>query len=184
MKYDLNNLSNKNPKIKYAMQKNIIKISETNPEKLYKDFDYFVGLLSNRNNIFIWTGLIVLGNLSIVDSKNKIEEVLPIIISKLNTGKMITAGNALRALIQIIKSKNEKADELSLEILKSKNYKYDTEECSLVHIGHILSIIGSVWYLLSPNVKEKYIKFAKNELNSSRSATAKKAELFLKRYTL
>jgi hypothetical protein len=181
MKYNLDDLNNNNPKIKYDMQKKVIKLSETNPDELYKDFDYFVDLLSNKNNIMIWTGLLVLGNLSSVDDNHKIDKVLPIIISKLNAGKMITAGNAAISLIQIIKSRKELADALALEILKSAHYKYDTEECSNIHIGHILMLIISVWDLLSDDAKNKYIKFAKEELKNIRHATAKKAELFLKK---
>lgn len=180
MKYNLDNLNSKDPKTKYKEQRNLIMISESNPKILYSEHDYFINLLNNPNNIMVWTGLIVLGNLARVDKDNKIDEVISIIVSKLNVGKMITAGNAMRSLINIVKAKPEMADYLATEILKSKDYKYDTTECSNIHIGHMFKCIELIWNLLSDNVKEEFILLAKKEINNSRLATSKKANLFLK----
>jgi hypothetical protein len=182
MTINLNNLSSKDTKVKYNTQKDIIKLSKTNPLELYPNFDFFVELLNSKNNIMIWTGLIVLGNLAKIDSLNKIEKVLPQIIKKLNAGKMITAGNAMRSLISIAFYKKEIADNLALEILKSKNYKYDTDTCHDIHIGHMFKCIELIWNILSEDVKRKYINLARKEINNSRSATNKKAILFLKKF--
>ncbi len=180
MEYNLDNLMSKDVKTKYKEQKNVIIIAESNPKILYSKFNYFVELLSNKNNIMVWTGLIVLGNLAKVDIDNKIDEVIPQIVSKLNAGKMITAGNAMRSLINIAKTKPEIADYLAKEILKSKNYKFDTDECSNIHIGHMFKCIELIWNLLSDNIKKQYILLAKKEINNNRSATSKKANLFLR----
>ncbi len=181
MKYNLDNLNNKGAKIKYKEQKNILNISLSKPEILYQDFNYFVYLLYSNNNIMVWTGLMVLGNLAKVDVENKIDGVIPIIISKLNAGKMITAGHAMRALINIIISNPNASDFLACEILKSKDYQYDTEECSHIHIGHMFKCIEMVWDLLSYRVKKAYIALAEKEVNNARSATASKASLFLRK---
>lgn len=182
VEYNLSDLNHKDPKVKYRMQKKIIQLACSNPFLLYKDFDFFVGLLSNKNNIMVWTGLLVLGNLSRVDVQHRIGNVLPIIVSKLNVGKMITAGNAMKALILIIQAGKENADELATALLKSAHYQYDTDECLNIHIGHLISSIGMIWELLSRDVQMQCIQLAYENLNNSRSATAKKARLFLKRY--
>jgi hypothetical protein len=184
MEYNLNDLNNTNPKIKYAMQKTILNLSETNPKVLYKDFDYFVDLLSNTNNILLWTGILVLGNLSSVDTKNKIDKVLHKIVECLNMGKMITAANTVKSLVKIASSKPEMTDMIAIEILKTKDYNYDSDECSNILIGYILKNIPDIWDLLSDKNKQSFINLASHEINNSRPATAKKAEAFLSLYSV
>lgn len=55
--YDLSKLDSDDPDVKYGEQKKILHLSETNPEALYPDFDYFVQLLGNPNNIFKMIGI-------------------------------------------------------------------------------------------------------------------------------
>lgn len=179
--YDLASLDSKDPQIKYGMQKRILELSASHPETLYPDFDYFVRLLDSPNNILLWTGILVIGNMARIDRDHKIEPVLPQLVSRLNTGKMITAGNTIKALGEVIKAKPTLADPLTREILKVKNYHYDTEECDNIAIGHALKNLEPVWELLSTDVQGEVIQFARGELHNPRPATAKKAEKMLKK---
>jgi hypothetical protein len=179
--YDLKNLEDKNPKIKYGMQSKILKLAETNPQVLYQDFDYFEKLLNASNSIMIWTGLLVLGYLSKVDVDKKIDAILPKIIAKLNTGKMITAGNATKALTEICRNRPDLTDRIVKEIVQIDKYKYDTEECSHIAIGHALANLKLIYDSLSEDSKKLAIKFAKRSLNNPRCATAKKASYLLKK---
>lgn len=181
--YDLSELNSKVPEIKYGMQKKILKLSETNPELLYDDFDFFVKLLENSNNILLWTGILVLGNLAKVDTGNKIDEILPQIFSKLNVGKMITAGNTIKSLVEIAKAKPKLADKITFEIMRVKDYKYDTKECADIAIGHALKNLEQIWNLLNNDSKSLLLKFAFDELGNSRPATARKAEHLLSKYS-
>ena len=181
--YDLSCLQSKDPKIKYGMQKRILELSASQPEMLYPDFDYFVSLLHcKQNSILLWTGILVLGNLARVDRDHKIEAVLPQLVSKLNTGKLITAGNAIKALVEIARAKPQLADQLAGEILKVKSYRYDTAECESIAAGHVLKNIEPIWGLLSPAVQEEVLLFARSELQNNRPATAKKARQLLKKH--
>jgi hypothetical protein len=182
MKYNLSTLSSKIPKEKYDMQKLILKISQDNPKEVYKDFDFFVNLLDSKNNIMVWTGILVIGNLASVDNKGKIEKILPLLFKKLNTGKMITAGNTIKSLIKIASHKPDISDNIVDEILKVKGYKYDSEECSRILTGLIFSAIGNIWNIVSDNSKRKILDYAKTEIDNKRNATSKKVKLFLKRY--
>jgi hypothetical protein len=180
--YDLTCLESKDPQVKYGMQKKILALSHSSPENLYPDFDFFVGLLDSTNNILQWTGILVLGNLARVDRHNKIEAVLPRLVSKLNAGKMITAGNTIKSLVEIACAKPELADLLAAEIIKVRDYHYDTPECKSIAAGHALKNITGVWGLLSPAVQEQVLQFARSELASGRPATAKKAQNLLNKY--
>lgn len=181
-KYDLSKLDSDNPDVKYGEQKKILHLSETNPEALYPDFDYFVKLLGSPNNILKWTGILVLGNLAHVDTKNKIEPVLPSVIAELNTGKMITAGNAIHSLVAISQAKPQLASRLALEILKVQNYRYDTAECQNIAIGHALKNIGQIYGLLDTKTQKDVLSFAAEAASNSRPATAKKAKELLKKF--
>jgi len=172
-------LSSPNPKIKYSAQKAILELSYNDPKTLYKNFNFFVDLLDSTNNIFVWTGLLVLGNLSVVDKTHRIDSILDRIISKLNTGKMITAGNAIKSLIIIGKSRPDLANIIANEIIKVAGYKYDTQECKNILLGLIFASIFQIWGGLNTTNKNSFIKLAQKNTTNRRNATAKKAEIFL-----
>jgi len=180
--YDLKSLESKDPEVKYGMQKQILQLSASQPEVLYADFEPFAGLLDCTNQIMQWTGILVIGNLAKVDKDHKIEALLPKLVSKLNTGKMITAGNTMKALIEVIQAKPVLADPLTREILRVKNYHYDTQECDHIATGHALKNIEQIWELLSRDVQGEVIQFAQGELHNPRSATANKAQKLLKKH--
>jgi hypothetical protein len=178
------NLSSPNPRVKYSAQKAILELSYNNPRALYKNFIFFVDLLDNSNNIFVWTGLLVLGNLSVVDRDKKIDNLLGKIFSKLNTGKMITAGNAIKSLIIIGKSRPDLANNIAKELVKVERYKYDTEECKNILLGLIFASIFQIWGSLNAKSKNSLLELAKANTSNSRNATAKKAAIFLNKIIL
>ena len=96
---------------------------------------------------------------------------------------MITAGNTIKALVEVARAKPELADWLAGEILKVREYHYDTPECESIAAGHVLKNITGLWDLLSPGVREQVLQFARAELASSRPATAKKAVKLLKTHS-
>lgn len=180
-KYDLGKLDSSDPDVKYGEQKRILRLSQTDPQALYPDFDYFAQLIDSPNNIYKWTGILVIGNLASVDAKNKIMSVLPKVISQLNVGKMITAGNAIRALAAIAQARPEMANELALEIIKVEGYRYDTVECQNIAIGHALKNISAIYPLLDKQTQKAVINFASRSSTNSRPATAKKAKELLEK---
>lgn len=123
----------------------------------------------------------MLGNLARVDTKNKIEPVLPNIIAELNTGKMITAANAIHSLVTISQAKLQLASRLTSEILKVQNYRYDTAECQNIAIGHALKNIGQIFGLLDIKTQKDVLSFTAKATSNSRPATANKARELLKK---
>jgi hypothetical protein len=178
-KINLKDLESDKPQIKYCCVKNLIKISKENPEALYTDFDLFVRLLNDQNNIMKWTGIIVIGGLSKVDKQGKVDKILPRLFKLLNSGKMITANNTIGALTEIALAKPKYQKKIADEILKVENYKYDTSECRCIACGRVILALEQ----FPNNIKKqkKVIEFVKRQTRSRRPATAKKADKLLKK---
>lgn len=179
MKQWISDLTSSDPKIKYPASRQLIAISETDPHTLYDNFDSFVDLLGSANNIMKWTALQILGNLSRVDAEGKIDKVYLRIVAALDTGKLITANNAIYTLTQIAKADPAKTDDVVSMFLKIKGYEYDTPECSNIAIGKIILALDELFDQASD--KEAILAFVRNETKNSRPATAKKAEQFLRK---
>jgi len=134
----LNDFFSKTAKIKYASTKKAIAISKEDPSVLYPDFDFFIELLISENQIIKWTAIQIIGNLSKVDKKKKVDKLLPKMIGFLNCGKMITANNAILALSEIALNKPEYQEKIFKELIKVGHYNYDTLECRNVALGKVV----------------------------------------------
>jgi len=142
-KLDLRDFSSDKARVKYACAKQAIAVSQNHPEDLYSDFDFFAKLLNSDNNIFKWTAIKVIGNLSKVDNKRKVDKILLSLIGLLSDKTMITAANAIGALSQIAKNKPEHRQEILKAFLKIEKAKYYYKgglslECRNVAIGHVI----------------------------------------------
>jgi hypothetical protein len=142
-KLDLSDFSSDNTKVKYASAKQSIVISKNNPEELYPDFSFFTKLLESDNNIFKWTAIKVIGNLSKVDNKKKVDKILPTLIVLLYDRKMVTAANTIIALSEIGINKPEYSEMIINALLKVEKTKYYNRneispECCNVAVGHII----------------------------------------------
>lgn len=147
---DLRNLSAQDPKIKYCCAKKAIALSKSNPIKLYPQFDAYRNLLDHEKNVLVWTGIIVLGNLSKVDTHNRIKNVIPKLIGLLNEKMMITAANSVKALITIAKYKPEYLETIIPALINNVgratyyNKGVKSPECKNVVIGHLLKGLESL----------------------------------------
>lgn len=172
------NLSDKKPEVKYSASRQLMAQSESEPQTIYPYLSDFVKLLDDDNNILKWTGIIVIGNLAVVDNKKLIDPLLPELFKLLDTGKMITANNAIQALAKIAASKPDLEDEITSQLLKVSGYKYDTAECGNIACGQVVLAIDS--YLSKPD--QKVLDFLQTISRNTRPATALKAQKLLKKY--
>lgn len=176
----IHGMSHEEAPVRYGCQKAVIKLSEKNPEIVYPHLSEIWKMLDSINNIFIWSGLIIIGNLASADSKGLITRRLDYLYGFLNKGKMITAGNAANALGNIAIAKSHKAEEIVQELLKSEKYKYDTEECHNIHMGHIVAIFELFYKELGKLPYEnRVIKFLTRVTKNTRKATRERAERLL-----
>jgi hypothetical protein len=143
VKLDLSDFLSNKAKIKYACAKQAIIISQNYPEDLYPDFNFFTKILQSENNILKWTAIKIIGNLSKVDIKNKVDKILPYLIALLSDKSMITAANTIGALSEIAINKPGFSDEIITALLKVEKAKYYNKgeispECRNVAIGHVI----------------------------------------------
>lgn len=178
-KINLNNLLSDDPKVKYGSAKKVIVISKKYPVGLYRSFDFFVKLLHSENQIIKWTAIQVIGNLSKVDKKKKVDKLLPQIVGFLKSGKLITANNAILALSEIARNKPEYSDRIIKEFLKIEDYNFDTQECKNIVIGKVLLALDK----LKDQIKNRksVLSFVERQTNNSRNATKKKAQELIKK---
>lgn len=181
-KINLKDFSSTDTKIKYACVKQAIAISKDNPSKLYSDFDFFAKLLDSQNNIVKWTAIRVIGNLSKVDRKEKVDMLLPRILGFLKAGKLITANNAILALTEIAYNKPEHKDKIIKELLKVEDYSFETPECKNIVIGKVLFAFDR----LKDQIKDKkeIPFFIEKQISNPRNATGKKAQKLIKNINL
>ncbi len=176
-KINLNDFSSTNTRVRYACAKQAIAISKDNPSDLYPDFDFFVKLLDSPNNIFKWTAIQVIGNLSKVDKKKKVDKLLPRLIDFLNCGKMITANNTILSLSEIASHKPEYQNRIISELLKVENYNYETAECKNIALGKVILAFGK----FKDQIKDKkeVLDFLERQTENTRNATRGKANELL-----
>lgn len=169
----LNEFFSKTAKIKYASAKKAIAISKEGPSELYPDFDFFVELLNSENQIIKWTAIQVIGNLSKVDKKKKVDKLLPRLIGFLNCGKMITANNTILVLSEIVLNKPEYQKMIFKEFIKVEHYNYDTLECRNVALGKVVSALGK----FKDEIKDRkdILEFLERQTNNTRASVKKRA---------
>ncbi|MCX6353825.1 MAG: hypothetical protein NTZ78_02835 [Candidatus Aureabacteria bacterium] len=178
MTLHLEDLSSRDPKIKYACAKMAIAVSREDPGELYPHLDFFVTLSEGENQIIRWAALQVIGNLSRVDGKKKIDRLIPRLAAFLRCGKMITAAHAIGALAQIAAHKPEHRGGILKELIKVEKYTYDTPECRNVAIGHVINALAG----FKDEVKNRKdsVMFLKRQTKNTRAAVRKKAGELLK----
>ena len=175
----LNDFFSKTAKIKYASTKKAIAISKEDPSVLYPDFDFFIEFLNSENQIIKWTAIQIIGNLSKVDKKKKVDKLLPKIIGFLNCGKMITANNAILALSEIALNKPELKEKILKELIQVEHYDYDTPECRNVALG---KVIVSLEKFKEEIKNQKYIlEFLERQTNNTRVSVKNRAIKLLER---
>jgi len=174
-------LSSKDPKVKYGAAKTLLSLARTNPAEVYPQRDYLVTLLDSENNILKWTAIDVIGCLACVDKDKNVADVTGRLVAFLNSGKMITANHAVSALAHFAEAYPEQREAITEELLKVEHYTYDTEECRNIAMGNVITAIGP--YFPALQNKHNVLRFARRQANNSRHATAKKAQAFLKKYS-
>lgn len=180
LKQIFDGVSSFDKRVKNAAGKTLQIISNTAPECLYPEFDFFIELMDGDDTILRWIGIDIVGNVSHVDSENKINKrVLKRLYTFISDESMITAGHSIDSLGKIARSKSRYRKEITTELLKVEKIQRN-EECRNIHIGQtILAFREYTQFVKNKNPMEA---FARRALNNSRSATRKKADKFLSEF--
>jgi hypothetical protein len=176
----LDGVSSPNSRVKFKCVKILRMISEKNPRILYPHFDFIEKLLDSDNNILKWNAIDVIANLATVDSNDRFNEVFNKFYGFLNEGTLITVAHIVDNSGKIAKAKPSLHDRITTELLKVKDIPLPTEECRNIVSGK--TILAFARYFDRAKNKEAIISFVRSQLNSTRNATKKKAEAFLRKF--
>lgn len=173
-------LNEQKANIKYGCLKVLRLISEQHPALLYRHFDFFVELLDSEVTFFKWGAILIIANLTTVDSNNKFEKIFAKYFAPITDHVMITAANIIGSSAKIALAKPELTEWIVREILKVEHAAYQTDECRNVAIGHAIKSFHQFFH----QVKEKkpVIEFIKGQLDNTRAGTKKVAEKFVMKY--
>lgn len=167
------NLKSIDPNIKYGFTRELLKIGKESPEKLYKYFDKIATMIESENTIIKWTGIDLIGYMSSVDKRNKVDAYIPALKKFLHSGNLITCNKAVFSLGLIAKHKNKYRKKILDELLKIENDKFDTGECKNIAKGKVLETLLLFTEDISKN--DSMIEFIIRETANTRNATSKKA---------
>jgi len=184
-KINLNNFFSKKPDIKYKCAKRAIAISQSAPQELYQDFDFFPQFLDGPNKILKWTATVVIGNLSKVDSQNKVDKYIEVFFGFLCDKGLVTAANAIKALSDIAKNKPQHQEVILKNLLNVEKAVFYSKgqvspECRNVAVGAVLDSLEK----FGENVcrKKEVRDFLKRQTKNTRPKVRQKAENLLKHY--
>ena len=177
MTLDFDQLTSKDPRIKYGFTKELLNIAANNPELLYDHFEHFQKMLRSENNIIKWTAIDIIGYLSAVDVDNKIDNKINDLIRFFHGGKLITCNHAIFALGLIAKSKKKHRRKILRELIEVSNDTFETEECKNIATGKVLDVFKSFPDEVRNN--EAAVEFILKATNNLRNSTKKKATQIL-----
>jgi hypothetical protein len=168
---------------KDGCEKVLRRISEKKPALLYPHFDTFADLLEAQNSFLKWGAIMTLAHLAGVDSRGKIDDLLPRYFALITEPVMVTAANVIGSLPRIASARPELAERIVREILKVETATYElhgcpSPECRNVAIGHAINALGQIFGLLKK--KKPVLDFVARQLENPRAAVRKKASAFLK----
>jgi hypothetical protein len=180
---DFKDYSSPIAKVRYSCSKKSIELSEKHPEQLYSNLEMFVLLLYSDKSVFKWTATKVIGNLSRVDTENRISKVIPKLLALFHSDSLITSSNSIIALAQIATSKPNKTDDIIKELLAVEKARYLNKgiispECTNVAIGHLLDSLRL--FDKAVLLREDVAAFIQRQASNTRTSVAQKASLLLK----
>lgn len=176
----LNGFMMKPAKYKFKSAKILTLISKDKPEILCPHFDFFAEQLDNENTILKWNVIIIVANLTPVDSEKKFDNLFDKFYDLMKQGNLVTAANVVTNSAVIVKSKPYFEESITKKILKIDSLELPTPECYNVLKGHAITAFDQ--YFEQIKNKIAVISFVKKELDNTRNAVKKKAEKFLKKY--
>jgi hypothetical protein len=167
-------------KIRYGCLKVLRLLSEKRPAVLYPEFDQFAGLLGSENTILKWGAIIIVGNLVVVDSDNKIDALLDRYLQPISGPVLITAANTIGGAAKVALAKPRLMDKVVRALLQVETAKFHTPECRNVALGHVLKALDLVF----EHVRDRQLvmAFAKRQLRNRRNAVKLRARTFLKEH--
>ena len=172
-------LASDRARARFASAKALRQLSETDPVRVYRQFDDVLRLLRQPNRILQWNGMRILANLAPVDDAGRIDAMLEEYLAPITGGVMITAAHAIAGGAVIAAAKPHLAAGIVRRILLVESAVYATPECRNIAIGHALRACEQIAPLLPDAGALR--AFAARQLDNPRPATQRKAARLMTR---
>ncbi len=165
--------------VRFKAAKELGLIAKENPDALFPHFDALAALLDNPSSVLLWNGLIILAQLSRVDSERRFDAIFDRYFSHLWDGKLVTAANVVGGAGVIARARPDLAGRIITEILNVDQISLPTDECHEVIRGEALLAFGDCIDVVKGD--SRVMGFARRCLLSTRPSTRKKAEDLLRK---
>jgi len=179
----LKGISSPKPAIRYGCAKILMDLSKEKPEQLYPYMDFFISLLESKYRILTWNAIIIIANLTKVDTENKFDDIFEKYYSLLDNEYMVTVANVVGNSGKIALAKPHLTNQIVEKLLmveKISTTPHLSSECKRVIAEHTIKTFD----LFFPQItqKEKVFSFVKKHLKSSRKTLRIESENFLNKW--
>jgi hypothetical protein len=179
----LKGISSSTPAIRYGCAKILMDLSEEKPEQLYPYMDFFISLLESKYRILTWNAIIIIANLTKVDTENKFDDNFEKYYSLLDNEYMVTVANVVGCSGKIALAKPHLTTPIVERLLTVENISttpHLSSECKRVITEHAIKTFD----LFFPQIeqKQKVVDFVKKYLKSQRKTLRMESENFLKKW--
>ncbi len=175
----IQNLRIKQETIRFNSSKALNLISETNPEILYPEMDYFFELLEGDNTYWKCSAIPLIANLVRVDKTKKFERAFEKYFDLMYDRSFIPAAYLARSAATIVKAKPELRSKITDKLLRIDETHHDPQRRDLVK-SDIIEAFDE--YFAGAENKKQIIEFIKQQLNCDSPKTRKTAAKFLKKW--
>jgi hypothetical protein len=171
----LDGLLSKNETYRYNCFKILNIISEKKPNILYPHWNFFIDHLRSDNDYHKMSAVLIIANLTSIDSENRFENIFNDFYENLKSKKTIVPIYIVKSLGKIVNFKPPLEEKITDLLLDIENI-YPGKQIELVKSSVIESF--SAFYDKAQK-KDEILRFVKNQLESESPKTRKSAKEFL-----
>jgi len=177
----LDGLVSKNETYRYNCFKVLLQVSESQPQVLYPQWDYFVELLNSQNSYHRSIALRMLANLTCIDQDNRFDSMFDQYFELLNDEKIVTARYLAQNAWKIARSRPDLQGRIIQKLLSVERTRFSQAQKDLLSADIIQSL--NELYESAPE-KQAILAFVEGRLNCSSPKTRQAAKAFLDRSSL
>lgn len=174
----LNGLLSKNETYRYNCFKVLYIISEKKPEMLYPHWDFFIDHLRSDNNYHKMSAVLIIANLTTIDTESRFERIFDEYYSNLKSKKTIVPIYVVKSSGKIIHNKPNLEGKIT-DFLLNIEKTHPGKQIELVKSDVIESFSE---FFEKSNKKDEIIRFVKKQANSNSPKTKKEAKKFLSKW--
>ena len=144
LRYAVDGLYTKNPRVNYPCVKALRILSRNHPRLLYPYFNSLVDLLRTSPLLIQNHTIFILANLARVDTQNKLDHFLDAYFEPLEGPSLLTAKSVVKGAVRMAAAKPDLKDQIADELLRVQKGKYEKKECRRIIYREVLDAIQTM----------------------------------------